>query len=265
MIDELNFECKHTFKFFDYPVQVMTSKVRRTVYYTDKDKLPKKYANNIGLLYDWDDGVLYDLRTNKNVIKNIRTAGTPKFKRINGQNLHDLSLRDYDRSKIVHTIKNYFYEEMKGQIVNIDKNKPVIIHMMFVTDSNSIGDIDNHALFYQKSFFDSIQTTKIIKDKKTKEIIKVPNSVGFIDDDSVKYISDFVVSFREINKNYKRNNCLIVKIYQKRENFLPANIKYIVDKATEFAWQDCKNEGISDDSPYFKGQYDYYFEQLMKH
>lgn len=265
MINELKFECKHTFKFFDYPIEVMISAARRPVYYTKKDKLPKKYSENIGLLYDWDGDRLYELKTGNYIVKNVKTAGTPKFKRINGQNLHDLSLRDYDRSKIVHTIKDYFYKEMKDHVVNVNTNKPIIIHMTFVNNSETIGDLDNHSLFYQKSFFDSIQKTKLIKDKKTKEINKIPNPVGFIDDDDIKNISDFVISFREINKNYKRNNCLIIKIYQERENYLPTDIKYIVDKATKFAWQDCQDEGFSDESHYFKERYDYYFEQLTTH
>lgn len=170
MIDETLYQLKHTFKFYDYPMHVQVSKSRRPVYYKKGSVLPKKYEDNIGLIYDWHNGVLYNIRSAEPVIKNIKTAGTPRLKKINGQDLHNLSMTDYDRSSIVTELKNYFFNNLqKSDKVEIDENKPIVIHMVFVADSSAIGDIDNHALFYQKSFFDSIQTTKLVKDKKNQE------------------------------------------------------------------------------------------------
>lgn len=270
LVNKLKYELKQTFKFFNYPTEVIVSKARRPIYYQQKDikTLPKMYLKELGNKYDWHDGKLFDKSNDEFVIKNKRTVGKPKYKKINGQNLHDLTLRDYDRSKIIDEIKHFFYEGLKKYNIeaikeSLDSNKPIIIEMIFVTDAVSIGDLDNHAIFYQKTFFDCIQLKKHVRNTKTKKIELVDNKLGFIEDDGVNNIADFVVSFKQINNTIKNLvNGIMIQIYQERDTPLLIDIPVIIEKATLLAQHDCDDVGLSNENSYFIERYDYYFEML---
>ncbi len=123
---------------------------------------------------------LANVKTKERVIANPRSAGTPKYKVINGQDLHRLTLMDYDRIKIINAIK-------KQMIEYVDKLEPIKkfpirilceIHDTIEDEyqaTNPDWDVDNRFLFYGKVFQDTLSGSKLIVNSKvqttTKQII----------------------------------------------------------------------------------------------
>lgn len=91
-----------------YITHVRLSKSRRAKYYTVnmRRKLPKKYKNaNYG--YN-SKGVLINLLTKEPVIANPKTVGTPREKKINGQEIYSGNVPPTIRSIIVREMKQFY-------------------------------------------------------------------------------------------------------------------------------------------------------------
>lgn len=213
----------HTFNFVDYPEEIELTKTRRAKYYYEVDEdIPKKYIKDLGVFYDFDivkeannESVLVNLKTGIPILRNAHLVNKPRTMKIAGQLLHELRLKDYERSKIISCLKTYYVSVMsKNKLQPIDKK--LFIHLIFRVDRSKIEDLDNYELFYKKSLFDCFPTSRLVrkKDKKTKRITfdKIPNPVGFIPDDNVDYISDYRITYKD--KHPKVDRVLIAKIYE---------------------------------------------------
>lgn len=120
-----------------YIKHVVLSKKRRAKYYTKKSKIPKKYQ---GLPYN-DKGILVDKLGNP-VIANPRVVGTPRLKKINGQDFYKGTDSPHIRSKVVNEIKSFLKPFVTG--IESVKEYPVQIRLQ-LHDVVGAGnwDLDN--------------------------------------------------------------------------------------------------------------------------
>jgi hypothetical protein len=175
--------------------RVKLSNSRLATYYYEGEQIPKKYEKAVAekkchwiFLKERKGVVLVDADGDP-IIKNPRVAGTPRYKNITGQDLHRLTLKDYDRAKIIHAIKN----QMKPRMEHLDPIHLFPIRVLCevhttIHDPDSKGkitDIDNMVLFHLKAFPDILCGDPLAR--KGEDI-----QYGFrriIPDDSRKYIT----------------------------------------------------------------------------
>lgn len=194
-----------------YLTHIQLSKARRATYYSKKDLaiggIPKKYLKD-GIEFN-SKGRAINALSKEIIIKNSRSAGTPKLWKINGQDLWSGNLHHATRSKMNEQLHDFFagfiekqiQKEQKTLEINLKKNERLHIHYLF---RDVIGqDIDNLAAIYVKTFQDTLSKSK---DKKYRHIKKV----GLIPDDNPKYIKSYMPEFEEINDHNKRE--LIITI-----------------------------------------------------
>ena len=121
--------------------------------------------------YGFIKGKLCELDTKIPVIKNSRSAGTPRLKKINGQDFYSGNVMPQVRAKIVSEMKRFFAEHFEG-IPPIDENDyPIEMELeIHYTIKNDLFDIDNLGWVY----------TKVIQD--------VLKDAGIIPEDDIRYI-----------------------------------------------------------------------------
>jgi hypothetical protein len=174
-----------------YVRQIMTTKSRGTKYYEfGMKKRPKtKYKSPtfdylpFNVIRNGKKTVvkfLANVSTGEKVIANPKTKGTPKYKIINGQDLHTLRLEDYERSAIIRAIK----AQMIPIVNSLDRIKKfplrILCEIHDTIDDELIAsdpdwDVDNRMAFYSKVFQDVLSGCKstesgILK-TTTKQII----------------------------------------------------------------------------------------------
>lgn len=220
------------YEFKDYPMEVQISLTRRGKYYFNDEKLPKKYIKYIGNTLDLEykiltinktkvrKEILVDMFTREPIYKNERYRHTGRSIAIRGQALHELTLLPHHRSIIVEHLKNYFISNMIKQGVVLEKINELYLELIFNTDirylsakwnldlpDESVGDLDNHELFYKKVLFDCIQ--KKVYRKEDAAIIN--NPIGIIPCDNARYLNDY----RVIYNHTENEKNLIFNIYDK--------------------------------------------------
>lgn len=215
-----------------YIRKVMTTKSRRESYYYEGENIPLKYFNGLNILYHYipiDKGeVLADMEGNL-ILKNPESAGKAKYKLINGQSLHTLQLKDYERSQIIKAIKAQMIPEVEklGPI----EVKPIrILCELYDTvedieinrGENKSWDVDNRILFYSKVFQDVLSGSPMI-DKKTKKIIYTSKRI--IPNDNVLYVTQAPSPiFIPIDNSEDRK--LVFKIYHDLRSCITSNKFY---------------------------------------
>jgi hypothetical protein len=214
----------HTFNFVDYPEEIELTKTRKAKYYFETDEdIPKKYINDLGVFYDFDivkaannESVLVNMKTGIPILRNAHLVNKPRTMKIAGQLLHELRLKDYQRSKILTVLKSYFISTIAKNPVKINIDKPIFIELIFRVERSRLEDLDNYELFYKKTLFDCFVKTRTVrkKDRKTKKIVfeSVPNQYGFLTDDNVDFIKGYNVRYR--TKHPKVDRVLIVKLFE---------------------------------------------------
>ena len=235
-------ELVKTFFFPNYPTKIKLSEKQRTKYYIfGKTKLLKKFLKKgieevkqngefiyfnlynrklnkdeiLNLHYQWipykGEYRLVDSNANL-LISNSTKAGLPKYKVINGQELHQLTILPQIKNKIIDFLKEYFITNIQNQKVNKEKIQyPIFIEYIFLLKELN-SDINNHSLFYEKVFSDIIQNKMFISRGNS-----VFNKVGFIENDSVEFNAGFSILFEKLPEEHLLNTCLIIKIFNKGE------------------------------------------------
>lgn len=159
----------------DYPTKIKLSNKRRPKYYkaNSKKELPKKYQDKSK--YDFKKSVknklvsdinLWDLNTNKKVIANPRSVGTPRYQQINGQYLYSGFSSPFTRNKIVTALHEYFMERIfKSGIkpVKIEKFPLLCKVGLYTFIGKADWDLSNLWIYY-KTFEDCLVKSKIIPD-----------------------------------------------------------------------------------------------------
>ena len=190
------------FIFNNYPLEIQISQSRRETYFKKGDKIPKKHEGLLFEIYKKKE-VLVD-RWGVPVIKNSKTAGTPKFHRINGQDLYSLNILPNVKNNIVKHIKQY-YNSFKYQY-KVETDKIFIEYVFYSKGLES--DLDNHALFYHKVFLDSIQKYVFVG-RGEKEL----NSNYIVNKDTVDYVTGYSINYCKLNSDSKIQNCILINIY----------------------------------------------------
>lgn len=212
-----------------YIRHVVTTMKRGAKYYQKGEKVPLKYSNRIGkdlhwvVLKDGGKALLVD-DDEEPIIKNPNVAGTPKLMTINGQDLHTLRMKDYDRSKVIKSIKAQMIPE-------IEKLEPILsfpirilceLHDTYMDYEHLKKDgepaivdwdVDNRGLFYVKTFPDVLSGCPYIyEDKKAKTKTMRYKSKRIIPNDHRGYITQPPVAlFVPIEKEEDRK--LVFHIY----------------------------------------------------
>ncbi len=237
----------------NYVREVELSKARKAQHYTfnDLNDLPLKYCDMVVWKKDkkkvlntnkvvWakygkdKHHFLYELGTTTKVIANTKTAGKPRTKIINGQDLHRLTLETYHASKIKRAIKDQFIIEVEK--LEPIKEIPLIIeaeirdtYIDLVNENSYSWDVDNRFLFYGKVFSDVLSGTPDIQEiADGGTIIKklVKTSKEIIKDDHRGYITGGGHIFTPIGENDTRQ--LIFRIYHDQREEVK-NFIYLVN------------------------------------
>lgn len=180
----------------NYTEHIQLSKSRRAVYYKKGDKIPKKYLKNP--IYKFNSlNILINSKTNEKVIKNSRTVGKERLKKISGQELWS-GMYPVIRSNIARHLKEYFREHFKKNNLQplTEDQYPIGVKIDF---HKSIGegnwDLDNHAIFYRKTIMDSLK--------------------GIITDDSVRYVRSIPCNYYDCLDKDKK---LVITIFKLNAN-----------------------------------------------
>jgi hypothetical protein len=163
--------------------RVQLSMRTKTKYWLAKDfnKLPKKHLENINLQNKFKliKGILYLIDKNGDrFIKNSKKAGTPKFWRINGQDLYNAVLNYIIRAKVADYYHNYFSKYIKEQLQPINFTEDMIDNYglsiscdIYEIKQFPIPDVSNMWLL-EKFFEDSLVNCGIIPDDNPNYVIE---------------------------------------------------------------------------------------------
>ena len=183
-----------------YIKHVVLSKKRRAKYYTKKSKIPKKYQ---GLPFN-NKGILVDKLGNP-VIANPRVVGTPRLKKVNGQDFYKGTDSPHIRSKVVNEIKSFLKPFVKG--IEPITTYPVQIKLE-MHDVIGVGnwDLDN-LWIYNKCMQDVLVDT------------------GVLAEDNVMYVTAAAApEFYPVDNEDDRK--LVFKIYQDERDVIKNNTQY---------------------------------------
>lgn len=183
-----------------YIKHVVLSKKRRAKYYTKKSKIPKKYQ---GLPYN-NKGILVDKLGNP-IIANPRVVGTPRLKKVNGQDFYKGTDSPHIRSKVVNEIKSFLKTFVKG--IEPITTYPVQIKLE-MHDVIGVGnwDLDN-LWIYNKCMQDVLVDT------------------GVLAEDNVMYVTAAAApEFYPVDNEDDRK--LVFKIYQDERDVIKNNTQY---------------------------------------
>jgi len=159
----------------DYIEYVTLSNKRRPVYYKKKDKIPKKYQNDKYHFNKLDE--LINTETKERVLKNIRSVGKPRYKKISGQDIW-VGLNHNLRNNIANKIKKFFYKNLKDLKPIPIKLFPIGVDIKFIKPQGTNNwDLDNLALIYRKVLLDCLKT-----------IIGADDSIQFIREIPTRYV-----------------------------------------------------------------------------
>ncbi len=168
----------------NFITHVLLSKKRRARYYKKGKKIPKKYqTNEYG--YNKQEELIHKA-TKMRVIANPRSVGTPRLKKINGQDIYRGNNNPYIRSKMVSEMKAFFADAIvKSGIDPIDsKHYPIEMELEMHIPLNAEFDVDNAGWLYVKVIQDVLtQTGTIVNDvavllPKTGGVQFVPIETG---------------------------------------------------------------------------------------
>ncbi len=175
----------------DYPSSIVITKARAVKYYNEKDK---KLPPSISLRYPDRDqyGWLLDSDGNK-VIKNKKSAGTPRKWVVNLQDLYSGKMGHFQRSNYVKKLK---------EVLNpfVSKIKPLRDYCIYVAielhDTTCSVDIDNKGALYNKCILDLLTANGIIID----------DSIDFVKGVSTIFIQSKQKDLKIKIYGYKRQN-----------------------------------------------------------
>lgn len=222
----------------NYIRQVELSKSRAAKYYVKGKKEPtaEKYKSG---RYQWkpEDVVrkgkkvvqycLWDVATNKKVVVNSRTVGTPKTKLINGQDLFGrATTKNYTLIKEMDAIKNSFVPYV-NELEPITEYPIRILcqvydHIIDPLCNGQMWDVGNRFLMYGKCFEDVLQGWPIYN--KKKGIMEYKCKQIITDDNVTKITQPPVPLFYPISKDEERK--LIFFIYKDEREIVKQNKHY---------------------------------------
>lgn len=178
----------------NYIKYVQLSKQRRAKFFKKGQKIPKKYLHNEEFFNFNSKGILVNVQDDSKIIANPRVAGTPRFKKIRGNDIWS-GMDHFLRAKIARDLKNYFkdiYKENNLKPLKRDDYPIGVLLEFYDIINEETQDIDNLSLIYRKCSLDALK--------------------GIIEDDKPIYLQEIPCSFIPIDDT--RNNKLVITIYK---------------------------------------------------
>lgn len=149
----------------DYPDRVMISKARRPVYYTkdNAQNIPKSFKDTKKYVFD-PQGRLIDKRTGEFKIKNSKTAGQPRYWRVNFQEIWNGAIAKHGRNSRVEKLKEVFRPYIESIEPLGDLDYPIGMEIL-IYDTEFPIDVSNRGVIYTKVIEDLlVRCEKIVDD-----------------------------------------------------------------------------------------------------
>lgn len=189
---------KYTAHLPDFPREIQVSSKRKAKYWKVGEKIPKKYAK-----YGNAGGFIVDDKGEK-VVKNVKTAGTPRTVQINSQLIY-VGLHHSVRNKIVDAIHAFFHDEFKKQLpakINLGVGDRVLISLNFHDVLHrKTRDLDNLSSLFFKCGIDCLTTPNNPNQVKSSGY---SHKLGIIEDDTIYFIPYIVIEFTPIPEGSQR-------------------------------------------------------------
>lgn len=145
--------------------EILISKSRRVVpYIKGKSRVPKKYLNEN---YIWNKkNQLIDAKTGVVIIANSKTAGKPRYKRVNGQDIYNGNTFRQGRALLAKSIHERFTPYLREIEPLLDvKIYPLGLHINFYVWDRAKNNIDNdNKWIWEKCIQDTLTQLGIIPD-----------------------------------------------------------------------------------------------------
>lgn len=189
----------------NYIKRIIISKSRRKVYIKEGEKLPLRYAKKPEK-YQFINGFLYDIEVNEKIIRNQRTHGKPKYKKISGNDMW-AGVNYHLRSKIASEMKKFFYEYFRGITPLKASDYPVGISLDIIdnVEGREGEDIDNLSYLYRKTIHDAlcgnVEFVKVVDPEgKSSFVPDYDKYPKIIEDDNRDYIKEITtrLSYEDI-------------------------------------------------------------------
>jgi len=152
-------------------------------YVKGKCRIPKKYQNDNYVFNK--KGILVIKETGQVVVKNTRTVGKPRYKKVNGQDIYNGSVTRQSRSGLVKKIHEYFIPLLKDipKFEDIDQF-PLTLELIFYVHDKGKFNVDNdNKWIWRKCIQDTITELKLWPDdnvnvvsRNEEETILIPDT-----------------------------------------------------------------------------------------
>lgn len=170
------------------------------------------------------------------MVANPRVAGTPRYKKISGQDMYS-GMNKHTRAKMISFIKEYLYSHFKGA-TKITKY-PIQIHIIVKhtktvyklnrksnkwEDTRMSWDLDNFTLIWRKAFTDALSgNVEYIKKPDEKGKLKfVANKEKYppiIDEDNVNHVQRWIETFIPVETPDERELIFIISEFEPEKYF----------------------------------------------
>jgi len=165
---------------------VQLSKARRSKpYIKDRCRVPIKYSGEgYGWILKGRNYVLAHLDSGEILVANSKSAGTPRLKKGNGQDIYNGNVTRQARATLVKAIHNYFIPYIKNipPLVDIDQF-PLTLEILYYVHDKGKNNIDNdNKWIWRKGIQDTfVQLGKLTDDnpyvinRNEEETILIPD------------------------------------------------------------------------------------------
>lgn len=152
--------------------QVKVSNARKARHYKFGENIPERFEKAIGSVYTWKEvkgkTLLARVDNGELVVKNPKTAGTPRYEQIAGNSIWDTGRNGDYMEMIKLSVQKYMWDVIQhfkhDSLVIKDELLPLRVTMDFHTYMEP-QDFDGLKLFYEKCFLDAIKDQYTWKEK----------------------------------------------------------------------------------------------------
>lgn len=136
-----------------------------------KRKIPKKYLDETKYGFDMKQRLI-ELETGKVVPSNPKVAGTPRYWRVNGQDIYNQKVKTFQRNNYVGMLHRYFEKIFTEKFENIRIKKfPLRLSIIFHVKDLEDHNIDNdNKWIWEKVIQDTLVECRILPDDNPRFI-----------------------------------------------------------------------------------------------
>jgi len=211
----------HKFEVKNFIRKIILSKSRRKIYYKEGGFVPQRFLNKPER-YKFLGGYLYDTDTATRIVRNARSAGTPRYQNISGNDMW--AGMNYNlRSKVATEMKKFFYEYFRGAKPLNKEDYPIGVSITIIDNLNGKEgeDIDNMIYLYRKNIHDAlcgnVVFNKSIIDGKISYIPDRKAYPPIIEDDDRDHILEMKTKLI-INTDLKtEDTSMVIELYTLEE------------------------------------------------